>query len=115
MPTFDDVRAIALSLPEAEEILTWEWTSPSASARRSSRWAGRGASRYRSRRRRRPQAEPIDLDPRTFRPSAYVGRYGWVTADLRRIDPGLLQTLLVEAWRLTAPKRLAAMVANLRS
>ena len=24
MPTFDDVRAIAMALPEAEEILTWE-------------------------------------------------------------------------------------------
>ena len=24
MPTFDDVRAIAMALPEAEEVLTWE-------------------------------------------------------------------------------------------
>jgi hypothetical protein len=50
MATFDDVRAIALALPETEEIL----------------------------------------------------------ADLARIDHGLLRTLLVGAWRLTAPKRLAA-------
>ena len=48
------------------------------------------------------------MDPATFAPSAYVGRYGWVTVDLARVDPDLLQSLLREAWRRTAPKKLAA-------
>ncbi|HEX7473367.1 MAG TPA: MmcQ/YjbR family DNA-binding protein, partial [Candidatus Limnocylindrales bacterium] len=52
------------------------------------------------------QAELIDLDPETFASAAYVGRFGWVTVDLGRIDPALLASLLAGAWRLTAPKRL---------
>ena len=58
------------------------------------------------------QSELIDQAHETFHPSAYVGRYGWVTADLGRIDSGLLRTLLTDAWRLTAPKRLAAAYAS---
>jgi hypothetical protein len=48
------------------------------------------------------------MDPGTFASSAYVGRFGWVTVDLERVQPELLETLLIEAWRRTAPKRLAA-------
>ena len=58
----------------------------------------------------RPQAELIDLDPETFSSSAYVGRFGWTTVDLERVDPDLLATMLAGAWRLTAPKRLTAVV-----
>jgi hypothetical protein len=54
------------------------------------------------------QSDLVEGAPETFHPSAYVGRYGWVTADLGRIEHGLLRTLLVDAWRLTAPRRLAA-------
>ena len=53
------------------------------------------------------QADLIDLDPETFRPAAYVGRYGWVTADLTRIEDGLLRTLTHRGMALTAPRRLA--------
>jgi hypothetical protein len=54
------------------------------------------------------QAELIDLDPATFSVAAYVGRFGWVQVALDRIAPEDLRALLVEAWRLTAPKRLVA-------
>ena len=54
------------------------------------------------------QAELLDMDPRTFEKSAYVGRFGWVSVDLRRIEPGRLESLVRDAWRRTAPKRLAA-------
>jgi hypothetical protein len=40
--------------------------------------------------------------------AAYVGRFGWLRVSLDRIGPGQLGALLVEAWRLTAPKRLVA-------
>jgi len=54
------------------------------------------------------QAELVDLDEETFAPSAYVGRFGWVTVDLARVEPLLLEDLLRDAWRRTAPKKLAA-------
>ena len=50
----------------------------------------------------------MDLDPETFAPSAYVGRFGWVTVDLARVDERLLEDLIRDAWRRTAPKKLAA-------
>ena len=34
------------------------------------------------------------MDPATFAKSAYVGRFGWVTVDLARVDPDLLDSLL---------------------
>ena len=37
-----------------------------------------------------------------------VGRFGWVTVDLDRVDPALLESLIRDAWRRTAPKKLAA-------
>ena len=54
------------------------------------------------------QADLVDRDPAAFQPAAYVGRFGWVDVDLARIEVAELEGLIREAWRLTAPKRLAA-------
>ncbi len=107
MATFDDVRAIAMALPEAEEIVTWEVDVTFRVRKKIFAIGGEGSESVSIKATPATQAELIDRDPDTFRSSAYVGRYGWVTADLRRIDDDLLRTLIVEAWRLTAPKRLA--------
>ena len=40
--------------------------------------------------------------------AAYVGRFGWVTVDLDRVDARRAGVAAPRAWRLTAPKRLAA-------
>jgi hypothetical protein len=53
------------------------------------------------------QADLIERDPDTFASAAYVGRFGWVTVDLGRVDPAELESLIRAAWRQTAPKRLA--------
>ncbi|MFL5641266.1 MAG: MmcQ/YjbR family DNA-binding protein [Chloroflexota bacterium] len=108
MATFDDVRSIAMSLPEVEEVLTWETDITFRVRSKIFAIGGEGSDRVSIKATPATQADLIDLDPETFRPSAYVGRYGWVTAELARIDDALLQTLLTEAWRLTAPKRLVA-------
>ena len=112
MPTFADVRRIALALPEAEEILTWETDLTFRVRGKIFAIGGEGADRVSIKAGLETQAELIDLDPQTFASSAYVGRFGWVTVDLGRVDPGLLANLLREAWRRTAPKRLAATLEN---
>ncbi len=106
MATFDDVRAIAMALPEAEEIVTWETDVTFRVRKKIFAIGGEGSESVSIKATPATQADLVERDPETFRPSAYVGRYGWVTADLRRIDGDLLRTLLIEAWRLTAPKRL---------
>jgi hypothetical protein len=112
MPTFDDVRRIALALPEAEEILTWETDVTFRVRRKIFAIGGDGADRISVKADLETQASLIDLDPQTFASSAYVGRFGWVTVDLGRVDPGLLSSLLRDAWRRSAPKRLAATIED---
>ena len=108
MTTFDDVRRISLALPEVEEKLTW---GTDVTFRVRDKIFAIGADEATSvsiKASLETQAELLEMDPATFAKSAYVGRYGWITVDLERVDPGLLESLLREAWRRTAPKRLAA-------
>jgi hypothetical protein len=106
--SFDDVRRIALALPESEEVLTWG-TDVTLRVRSKIFVIGADGSTHASIK-STPfvQADLIERDPDTFASAAYVGRFGWVTVDLERIDPAELESLVRAAWRQTAPKRLAA-------
>ena len=106
--TFDDVRRIAVALPEVEEKLTWETDVTFRVRDRIFAIGGEGADRVSVMASLEGQAELLEMDPQTFAKSAYVGRFGWVTVDLSRVDPALLESLLRDAWRRTAPRKLAA-------
>jgi len=106
--TFDDVRRIALALPEVEERVTWETDVTFRVRDRIFAIGGEGADRVSIKADLETQAELLEMDPATFAKSAYVGRFGWITADLGRVDPLILESLLRDAWRRTAPKKLAA-------
>jgi predicted DNA-binding protein (MmcQ/YjbR family) len=106
--TFDDVRRIALALPEAEERITWDVDITFRVRDKIFAMGGEEGSHVSIKASPDRQAELVDLDPETFAPSAYVGRFGWVTVDLARVDRSLLEDLIREAWRRTAPKKLAA-------
>jgi len=110
--TFEDVRRIALALPEAEERLTWETDITFRVRDKIFAIGGEGADRVSIKASLETQAELIDLDPETFASSAYVGRFGWVTVVLDRVDPALLASLIREGWRRSAPKRLAASLED---
>ena len=106
--TFDDVRRLALALPEVEEKLTWETDVTFRVRDRIFAIGGDGATGVSIKASLEHQAELLEMDPRTFAKSAYVGRFGWVTVDLGRVAPELLESLLRDAWRRTAPRKLAA-------
>lgn len=108
MATFADLRRLALALPGAEEVLTWETDLTFRVRGKIFAIGGEGGTRASIKARPDRQAELIDLDPATFASAAYVGRFGWITVDLERIDEVMLGALLTGAWRLTAPKRLVA-------
>jgi hypothetical protein len=107
VPTFDDVRRIALGMPEAEEILTWETDITFRVRRKIFAIGGEGATHVSIKATPFIQEDLIERDPVTFARAAYVGRFGWITVDLGRVEPFELERLLRDAWRLTAPKRLA--------
>jgi hypothetical protein len=46
------------------------------------------------------------MEPETFSVPGYVGKYGWIRIEVDRVDPDELRELTIEAWRMTAPKRL---------
>lgn len=104
MSTGDELRSIALALPEAEERETWR----SRTFRVRNKIFvilsddGTNASVKTS---REEQKALIAEDPETFTYPAYVGRHGWVGVDVTRIGRAHLRELVTEAWRMTAPKR----------
>jgi len=110
--TFDDVRRISLSLPEATEILTWETDATFRVRNKMFAVSAEGATHVSIKATPLVQEDLIDRDPDTFASAAYVGRYGWVTVDLKRIDVAELESLLRQAWRMTAPKKLAATISD---
>jgi hypothetical protein len=114
MPTFDDVRRIAMGLPEVEEVLTWGTDVTFRVRGKIFAIGGEGSSGVSIKASLESQADLLALDAETFRKSAYVGRFGWVTVDLDRVDEGHLEELLREAWRMTAPKRLVAALPPTR-
>ena len=104
---FDDFRRLCLAMPEAEERETW----------------GEATFRFRDRifamgsdgghfvsvkASLDDQAGLVEMDPRTFAPSAYTGRYGWVRVRLAGVGKELAQRLVTNAWKRTAPRRLVA-------
>ena len=106
MPTFDDVRSIAMALPEVQEKLTWG-TDVTFRIRDKMFVAGAdGSDGISLKASLTAQTDLIDLDPETFSVAAHVGRYGWVNIKLERIDRELLEQLLRDAWRATAPRKL---------
>jgi predicted DNA-binding protein (MmcQ/YjbR family) len=106
--TFDDVRRLAMALPGAEEILTWETDVTFRVRSKIFAIGGDGADHVSIKATPLVQADLVDRDPKTFAPAAYVGRFGWISVDLGRIGEAELERLIRQAWRLTAPKRLAA-------
>ncbi|PRY00993.1 MmcQ/YjbR family DNA-binding protein [Allonocardiopsis opalescens] len=102
---FELVRAVARELPGAEEGTSYG--TPAFRVR------GRGFVRMHDDGERlvvRTTMEERDLlhghDPETFTVPEHYRAYPYVVVVLERADPDELRDLVVEAWRLRAPKRL---------
>ena len=108
MVTWEEVRAVALSLPELEESTSY----------------GRPAFKVRGKlvacRRQDDQrvlvlrVDPAELElmlrarPEAFFVTPHYAGYPYVLVRLDEVDAGELADLLTDAWLLQAPKRLAA-------
>ena len=110
MPTLQDVRAIALALPEVEEHVTWGTDVNFRIRNKMFAIGGEGSDGIAIKASLTTQTDLIDLDPDTFSRAAYVGRFGWVNVRLERIDRPLLEKLVRDAWRSTAPAKLRLLV-----
>jgi hypothetical protein len=110
MPTFQDVRSIAMRLPEVEEHVTWGTDVNFRIRNKMFVIGGEEAERVSVKANLVAQAELLDLDPETFASAPYVGRFGWVTVNLARVELPMLEGLLRDGWRSTAPAKLRGLV-----
>ncbi|WP_437506390.1 MmcQ/YjbR family DNA-binding protein [Sorangium sp. So ce1099] len=106
MISSDDLRRLALSLPEAEvqdhfgkpsfrvrgKIFATHWVQEEAAVLKLSLEEQDSLARA--------QPDVFSVTP--------WGHQGWTRVELRRVDPALLEELLVGAWRRVAPKRTVA-------
>jgi hypothetical protein len=109
MMTTSALRELALGLPGAEERETWG--HPTFRVRDkifASMYEGDGGAVATVKASPEEQTVLLAADPATFGVASHVGRYGWTTVRLERVDPDEMRELVVEAWRQTAPKRAVA-------
>jgi hypothetical protein len=105
--TFAQLRRLCLALPEVEERETWG----EATFRVRDKIFVMGAPEGKVvsiKASLDDQAGLVAMDPSVFAVSAYTGRFGWVNVKLAKVRPELAQRLVTNAWKRTAPKRLAA-------
>jgi hypothetical protein len=107
-PTQSDVRRLALSLPETHEHA--HFGRPDLRVRNKIFATLPPDGRTVNLKSTRPNlAALVATDPETFR-DVWGGM--WVGVDLARVDAEVLRVLVVDAWRLAAPKSLAAKLAD---
>lgn len=107
MVSEDEAREMALRLPEATAGAHFENADLRVRNKIFASFPGPGVAVLRLA--VTEQAELVALDPRAFEaPDNHWGRQGWTRVVLDRVDPRQLEELLIEAWRLRAPKRLVA-------
>jgi hypothetical protein len=106
--SFDEVRRIAMALPDATEEIAWEhettWRVRGKIFVMGTAESGQVAVKTST----EEQAELVAARPQTFEVAPHVGRYGWVKVTLSTVDSDELGELVVEAWRQIAPKRMVA-------
>ena len=106
--TGDELRRIAMALPETEEKVTWEVDITFRVRDKIFVVMGQDGGSASVKASVEAQQALVGSDPKTFSVSHYTGRYGWTTVDLARVDASEMQELVEEAWRRTAPKKLVA-------
>lgn len=104
---FEDFRRLCLSMPEAQERETWG--EPTFRVRDRIFAMGSLDGDYVSLKASLDdQSGLVEMDPKTFAPSAHTGRYGWVRVRLAGVGVDLARRLVTNAWKRTAPRRVVA-------
>jgi hypothetical protein len=106
--TGDDLRALALGLPEVQEKLAWEVDITFRVRDKIFAIMGPDGARASVKATVEAQQALVSSEPETYSVSHYTGRFGWTTIELARVEPDELRELVEDAWRRTAPKKLVA-------
>lgn len=105
--TFDTVRQLALELPGVQEATSYRTTAFKVNGKLLARFHQDGESlvlkvEYAAR------EVLMGTHPETFYLTDHYRCYPWVLVRLSSVDPGLLRSLIEDAWRGVASKRMVA-------
>lgn len=114
MLSWQDAHKIALSLPYVEERDHFGSPSFRVKGKIFAQLSARGQENARALVKLSPadQTALTMTDSETFSSVPQWGQHGWTYIQLATVEEALLRSLLLQSWRLVAPKKLAAAVAT---
>lgn len=106
------VVTVMQGLPGAEEHEGWAGQPVFKVRNKSFVYMSEDQTRLHVKALREEQEALVAENPEVYSPSWDGGRFAWLLIDLQAADEEELQELITEAWRLTAPKYLAAQLGG---
>jgi hypothetical protein len=97
-------RRVALALPGAEEIETWETATFRVRGKIFTMFSDRERDAW-IKSTHDEQAALVSMQPGVFFVPPYVGMKGWIGVRISKGDTQEVTELVTEAWRMTALKR----------
>jgi len=108
--TLTEMRRICLALPESTETTTWGQPHFRVRGKIFAGCGDHGGTLTLGFKLEREHADAAIRDPR-FARAPYVGQHGWISMDAKGVrDWGEVRALVLESYRLIAPKTLWAAV-----
>ena len=105
-----EMRRICLALPEATETLTWGQPHFRVRGKIFAGFGDHGGPFTIGFKLEREHADAAILDPR-FTRAPYVGQHGWISMEVKGVrDWGEVRALVLESYRLIAPRKLWEVV-----
>ncbi|TQS45589.1 MmcQ/YjbR family DNA-binding protein [Cryptosporangium phraense] len=106
----DELRGLALALPEAVEVETWGHPTFRVRKKMFASCSADGSADPTATFKATlgEQGALVASNPEVYGVPGYVGRHGWVQVRLEGVDPAAMREHLIDAWRATAPKSVVA-------
>lgn len=108
----DALAKVVLGLPGVEEHEGWAGQPVFKVRNKSFAYLSADETRLLLKSLREEQEALVAENPDVFSPSWASGRFAWLDVDIAAADEDELRELVTEAWRLTAPKKLIAQLAD---
>ncbi|HET9035039.1 MAG TPA: MmcQ/YjbR family DNA-binding protein [Myxococcaceae bacterium] len=106
----NEMRRICLGLPETTETMTWGQPHFRVRGKIFAGFGDHGGTESIGFKLEREHADAAIQDPR-FTRAPYVGQHGWISMDVKGVrDWGEVRALVLESYRLIAPKALWLVV-----
>lgn len=106
----ESVRKLLLGLPEVDEDEGWAGQPAYRVRKKGFAYLSVDGTTLLVKALREEQEALVAEDPDVFTASFVSGRFGWLDIELAGADGDELRELVIEGWRLTAPKFLVAEV-----